>query len=275
MTPRVVSVSRRSDIPAFHADWFMARVREGYVDVPNPRFPAKVTHIDLTPEAVTAFVFWTRDPQPLLPHLDELDARGYRYYVQMTITGYGRGLEPRVPETIVQGAAFAALSDRLGPDRVVWRYDPMLFTDAITEAWHARNFEWLAGAAEGLTRRCVVSLLDTMTWRARHNLDLYGQHVRAWPHEPWAFGQMLQEIATHRGLALTACAEAGAPALGLPDGRCIDPELLRLAGVTRPPTTKDAGQRAVCLCVESRDIGSYDTCRHGCAYCYASRLPSM
>ena len=156
----IISASRRTDIPAFHAAWFLQAVREGSCRVANPFNPAQVSEISLRPEAVDALVFWTRNAAPLLPHLAELDARGYRYYFLYTLTGYPRVLEPGVPPREEALATMRRLAECLGPDRLIWRYDPIILTTITPPAYHAENFARLAATLRGATSRVKISFFD-------------------------------------------------------------------------------------------------------------------
>ena len=137
----IVSASRRSDIPAFYAEWMVRRLKEGFCTITNPFNRTQVTTISLKPEYVDAIVFWTRNPRPLMPYLDELDSRGYRYYFQFTILGYPRELDPKSPAAANTAETFGELAERLGSRRVIWRYDPIIFTGITTPAFHEENFQ--------------------------------------------------------------------------------------------------------------------------------------
>ena len=156
----IISASRRTDIPAFYAEWMVRRLKEGYCTVANPFNRNQVTRISLKPEDVDAIVFWTRNPRPLMPYLDELDSRGYRYYFQFTILGYPREIDPKSPAAETAVTTFRELTERLGPRRVIWRYDPIVFTGITPPAFHQENFGRLAEALSGYTRRVVVSIVD-------------------------------------------------------------------------------------------------------------------
>ncbi len=270
----IISASRRTDLPAFHAKWFMERVRAGYCRVRNPFNPAQVSRISLNPADVDAIVFWTRFPRPLLPWLDELEDRGFRYYFLFTLLDYPRVLEPGTPRTGAAIRVFQELARRIGPERVIWRYDPIVPSTVTDAAFHLRTFEKLSAALAGHTRRCVVSVLENYRKiRARMAaLDPLG--VRLLEPEPGSmetlFGKMAA-CAQSRGMELRACAqETDYSAWGVRPNRCVDPELLNSLFGLQLPLEKDPSQRTHCGCAPSRDIGAYDTCGFGCAYCYAN-----
>ena len=156
----IISASRRTDIPAFYSEWFFERVREGFVVTRNPFNADQMAKWRLDPEAVDAIVFWTKDPAPMLGRLRELDERGFSYYFQFTLTPYGRDVEPGVRGKGEVADTFRRLAEAVGPERVIWRYDPIFLGDAHTEAWHAERFGGLVDALRGCTERVVISFLD-------------------------------------------------------------------------------------------------------------------
>lgn len=272
----IISASRRTDIPAFYSEWFMNRVREGYCLVPNPFNPDQVARVSLKPGDVDAIVFWSKDPVPLFPHLGELDRRGYRYYFLFTLNGYGLELEPNLPPVEARVAAFRELSVRLGPERVIWRYDPIVLSNRTGALFHEETFAGLAAGLAGATRRVVVSIVDYYRKTERRLARLAGDGYRfdkgsAAEAHVKALLKCLREIAVGHGIAMQSCAEeTDLRDASIAPGSCVDGELLhRLWGVEAPG--KDPNQRAACGCVVSKDIGVNDTCLHGCRYCYATR----
>jgi hypothetical protein len=272
----IISASRRTDIPALYAGWFMNRIRAGSCTVPNPFNPHQVAQVSLRPEDVDAIVFWTRYPRPMLPHLAELDRRGYRYYFQVTLLDYPRAIDPAVPPFEVALSAFRDLAGRVGPERVIWRYDPIVFSTLTDATYHRRAFERLAGVLQGLTRRCVVSLADPYRKTARRVRALAAQGVTvdcAVPEGPGleALLTSLVRVAGDNGIDVVSCAEEfDLPRYGIRPGKCIDDDLIRRLFGIEVDARKDPAQRAACGCVVSKDIGMYDSCTFGCAYCYAT-----
>lgn len=267
---QIISASRRTDVPAFHAAWFMARVREGACQVRNPFNAAQVAEVSLRPEDVAAMVFWTRDARPLLPLLPELTDRGFAYYVHYTLTGYPRVLEPRVPAMDDAVAVMQELSALLGPERVIWRYDPIFFTTLTPPAYHVEHFAHLARLLRGTVTRVKVSFFDAYRGADRRLAATGIPPVPCPDLAPVMHG--LADAARAAGLQMESCAErVDLTPYGILPGKCIDDALLaRLFGLTLP-TRKDPGQRPHCGCIPSKDIGSYNTCAHGCVYCYATR----
>lgn len=263
----IVSVSRRTDIPACYFPWFLRRLEEGYALARNPVRFHQVSRISLRPPDVDGFVFWTKNPLPMLAHLDLLQE--YAYYVQFTLTAYGPDLEPGLPDKDrVLIPAFHELARRIGPERVVWRYDPILLTARYTVEEHLRRYEEMARRLEGCTRRCVISFLD-MYRHLQGPAQSLGMRAPA-EEEALTLARGLSRTARTCGMDMQTCAEEGDyTALGIAHGACIDAALLgRIAG-REIAVPRDRSQRPGCGCAASVDIGQYDTCPHGCHYCYA------
>jgi hypothetical protein len=272
----IISASRRTDIPAFYGDWFRNRLKAGFCDVRNPFRPSQVRRVSMALKDVDAFVFWTRDPRAFLPAIEDLERGGFPFIFLVTITGYPPPLEPGAPPAGEILAAMRLLARRIGPERVVWRYDPVFLSSLTPPEFHTRNFSELATALEGSTRRVIVSVLDFYTKAVRRLNALKDRGLR-YPRDPWQgedLGQILRFIvqrAAQCGMEAVSCCEPAALPFGLRPGACIDADHLgRLFGLTLP-AKKDPGQRPECLCAVSRDIGAHDTCPRGCAYCYATR----
>jgi len=269
----IVSASRRTDVPAFHSRWLQERLAAGWVDVRNPFRPSQVRRVDLTPAPagpVEALVLWTRDPAPLLPEVDAWERRGVRTLWLVTLTGYPRVLEPRVPAADRAVAAVRKLAARVGPERVSWRYDPILVSGSLgmDASWHARNFQYLAEGLGGAARRCIVSCYDDYA-AARRRLAAAG--VDAAPEEETASAlEGIAAAASGLGLELQTCCDDD-PGGRIRAGACIDGVLLDRLWGTAFGTRGDPGQRKGCRCAPSVDIGTYGTCGHDCLYCYARR----
>lgn len=280
----IISASRRTDIAAFYAPWFINRIRAGYCLTPNPFDARQVGRISLSPEDVEAIVFWTRNPRPLFPYLDELDQRGYRYYFQVTLLGYPRAIDAHIPRPQAVIATLRELASRIGAERVIWRYDPIVFSELTPPDYHRRAYESLARALRGSARRSVISLMDVYG-KARKRLNQLAAHGAAltWTKEnspldvgelpPW-LGDLvgdLAQIAAENGMEMVSCAEAlNLQPYGIRPGKCIDNDLLQRVFGLEVPSVKDPGQRKACGCVVSKDIGMYDSCLFGCSYCYAT-----
>ena len=156
----IISASRRTDIPAFYAEWFMNRIRSGYCSVPNPFNRNQVSKVSLLPEDVEVIVFWTRNPKPLFPYFQELDQRGYKYYFQYSILDNPRSIDPKSPPVGPAIRAFQELSRKVGAERVIWRYDPIVLTDKTGVDFHVQTYEKIAAALASFTHRSVISIMD-------------------------------------------------------------------------------------------------------------------
>lgn len=267
----ILSVSRRTDIPAFYADWFLNRIKDGYLYVRNPMAPHQVSRVAISPDVVDCIVFWTKDPGPMLPRLDELEP--YPYYFQFTLTGYGKDIEPNVPHKRARMIpVFQELSRRIGAHRVIWRYDPIIFTDRYTPEYHLTAFHQIAGALRGYTSRCVVSFVDLYA-KNRERMRALGSYPLP-ENRMCSFAGQLAAIANENGMRTSSCAEkADLSPYGIERGCCIDKALIEQL-IGRPIRAgKDRNQRKECGCIESIETGTYDTCRHGCIYCYANNSP--
>ncbi len=264
----IISVSRRTDIPAFYADWFYNRLRAGFVMVRNPMNLHNVSKVWLTPDAADAFVFWTKNPLPMARRLLELAA--YPYYFQFTLTGYGRDIEPNVPDKKqVLIPSFRDLAAKIGKKRVIWRYDPIFFSNKYTPEYHLQCFAALAAELKDSTECCVISFMDSYRNTRRNEKQLDAVNLNA--DELYTFVKCLAEIASKNGLKLQTCAEAmDFKEFGITPSACIDKTLIEDIGGFKLNVKKDNGQRAECGCAASVDIGAYNTCPGGCLYCYAN-----
>jgi len=272
---QIISVSRKTDIPAFYAPWFMERIREEVVLTRNPFKYNQVSLIDLSPENVLCLVFWTRNPKPLMKHLDYLDKKGYSYYFQFTITGYMAPLEANNQHPLKSIETFKALSKRIGKERVIWRYDPIILTNRTPIKEHVRLFKKIASELNGYCERVVISFADLDYRKAKVNLNkVDGLTYDDIINHPIQLSKLLVEfskIAKDNSLIIESCAEdINLSIYNINHGKCIDDNLIsRILGFDIS-STKDMGQRKECGCVVSRDIGMYETCLHGCQYCYAT-----
>lgn len=273
----VVSASRRTDIPAFHHAWFMNRLREGRVTVRSP-FGGRVHEVSLRPDDVIAIVFWTKNAGPLLPFLDEVLAGGHRFTFLYTINNYPAFLEPRVPNLEHSLRMVKTLTQRYSRLAIRWRYDTIVLTEQLDARWHKANFTRLCDELARYTDRCIFSFCDYYRKTVRNTERLVPDHVRPTDTECRDLAEALAEIAASRGLRLLSCSHEFLVSARIGSARCIDPEFL--AGVVDTVERKAAlnvlkmaPSRKECRCAASRDIGAYDTCGHGCVYCYANAYP--
>jgi len=266
----LISASRRTDVPAFYADWFMRRTRAGDVSWVNP-FNAQVHTVSLAPGDVAAIVFWTRNFAPMIRHLDELEGRGYRYLVHFTITGLERTYESHVPPFGAAVAQFRRIADRIGPERILWRYDPILIAPRCGPDFHLRKFEALASALEGATTQCSISFVEVYG-KVRRSFAKRGLPV---PNpdleERRSLADRLGILAAARGITVRACCNDELLGPTVQKARCVDLEQIRRLWPELGFNAEAAPTREECGCVRSYDVGAYDTCLHGCIYCYATR----
>lgn len=266
----IVSASYRTDIPAFYARWFLRRLKAGHGIVANP-YGSGTYNVSLRPGEVDGFVFWTRNIGPLLPHLDAVRQLA-PFVVQFTVTGYPRALETSVipPDDAV--AQLCELRRQFGPRVAVWRYDPVVFAGDLDVAAHLAEFATLARALSGTVDEVVLSVVHPYR-KTRRNLDRAAtRHGFAWhdppPDEKRDLLRRLGAIAREHGMVPTLCSQPDLLASGLGEASCVDAERLGDVGQC-PVNARRGGNRPGCRCAELRDIGAYDTCPHGCIYCYA------
>lgn len=263
----ILSVSRRTDIPAFYWKWFLNRVQAGFVDVRNPMNIHRVSRIDIRPEVVDCIVFWTKNAGNIIPHLDQL--KDYKYYFQYTINPYNKLIEENVPLKKYVVENFRLLSEIIGPNRVIWRYDPILLTDMIDVDYHLRYFEELAKRLKGHTNRCVISFVDLYKKTVSNTRELMMKEPT--DMEMHFLAHNLSSIAKDYGMEIVSCSESiDLDFDGVRHGCCIDRNLIEEIVGYKIDVKKDKNQRKECGCVESVDLGAYNTCLHSCKYCYAN-----
>ena len=266
----IINTGQRTDIPAFYAEWFANRLREGFVCVRNPYDPHQVSRYLLDPTVVDVIGFCTKNPAPMLARMDLL--RDYGQYWFVTITPYGRDIEPNVPDKRRVLEDFKALSGRVGIDAIGWRYDPILLSDRYTPEYHIRAFGKMAAELDGYTRTVVISFIDLYP-KVRRNFP----EAREVPREQrLALGQEIIRIAAGHGMTVKPCAEGDAlAAFGADCGGCMRIGDYEKAIGKRLAAPKRKGARAECACYLACDIGAYNTCRHLCRYCYANAEPAV
>ncbi|NLG92933.1 MAG: DUF1848 domain-containing protein [Clostridiales bacterium] len=264
----IVSASRRTDIPTYYSDWFFNRIKAGYAYVRNPMNFHQVSKISLEPDVVDGFVFWTKNPIPMLHRLDELG--DYKYYFQFTVNSYGKDIESNIPsKNDVIIPAFKKLSDRIGPERVIWRYDPILLTERYSIEYHAKYFAEIAKRLAGYTHKCVISFVDFYK-NTRANAKELGL-LPLGQDEMVEMAKRLSEIADDNNFIMEACAEEmNLEQFGIARAHCIDCNLFESLLGCKLDVGKDKNQRKECGCAASVDIGMYNTCQNGCKYCYAN-----
>lgn len=268
----IVSASRRTDIPAFYAEWFYNRLVENYLYVRNPMNPKQVSELKLSRDTVDCFVFWTKNPGPMMDRLSILDTMGYPYYFQFTLTAYGQDMEPGLPDKRELVETFRTLSRRIGAERVIWRYDPILLGGIYNVEYHCRWFEQLCKSLSGYTQTCVISFID-MYARIKKSMEHMGVYDMG-AGDIRLLASLLGPIAKQYRIGLQTCSEAmDLSEYGIQKGKCIDDRLISRITGRELDVKKDDTQRETCGCVKSVDIGTYHTCAHFCRYCYANLNP--
>lgn len=266
--PQVLSVSRRTDIPAFYAEWFANRLKAGHVFVRQP-YTGKMQQVSLTPRDLSAVVFWSKNYAPLLHWLETIEQSTKNLFFHVTITA-NRELELNVPDHREVIRDYLYLARRYGPERLVWRYDPVCITDKLSFAAHEERFAQCAELLKGSAERCIISFVQPYK-RALSNTRKYTDHTLVdVPTEiKQEYAERLAARAEQYGISLFACCNDHLLSENIKKASCIDgARLSALFKVT--VDARLAATRKECACTRSVDIGAYDTCAHGCVYCYAN-----
>lgn len=293
LNPVVVSASRSTDIPAFYTDWMLSRLQLGHCIWINPFNRAE---FNVFFKDTRLIVFWSKNPKPMLARLAEIEALGFsQYYFQFTLNDYvAEGLEPNVPKVETRIDTFRRLADRIGKERVIWRFDPLLLTDKITIDALLERIGTIGRQLKGYTNKLVFSFIDIAPYR-KVQRNLAGLGCREFTAEMKVrFAEGLVRLNEELCFDLATCAEdVDLSDYGIIHNKCIDDELMLrefnadtklmdFIGAERDifgrwtirKSKKDKGQRKSCGCVSSKDIGMYNTCPHLCRYCYANTTDS-
>lgn len=269
---RIISVSRRTDIPAFYGDWFMCRLADGFAGVVNP-YGGNRYLVSLRPEDVTCFVFWSKDFTPFLDNLKRIADAGYQFYFNYTVTGLPDVLEAnlqrhRAVETL------ECLSRTYSPQHINWRFDPIIISSVCDRDHFTRTFADLASRFEGLVERCFFSFVTTYN-KVLRNFDLLqkSSDVRLTPVSrdfKIELAADLADIAARHGIRMYSCCGDYLLSDKIRKGHCIDGSVIESLFFPEGLQYSEKPTRPECGCTESTDIGAYDTCPHGCIYCYAN-----
>ena len=299
--PVIISASRATDIPKWYSEWFVNRIKAGYIIWTNPfnqNYRQKVSFED-----VQVIVFWSKDPKPLMPYLDFIDSKNFGYYFQYTLNDYEKeGLEPNLPQLTKRIETFIELSNKIGKEKVIWRFDPLILSNSIRVDDLLLRIENIGNQIHKYTEKLVISFVDIN----RYNLVKQRLQKLNSGYREFRIEEMIELIVglsnlnKKWNLSIATCGEDWPPNVhfsdyGIAPNRCIDDELMRrlfpnnkkllnfLNSKKCPQSTllsdeeskanslKDPNQRESCGCVISKDIGQYETCMHLCVYCYANK----
>lgn len=262
----IINTGSRTDIPAYYSEWFYNRIREGYVCARNPYYPSQVQRFRLSPDVVDCLVFCTKNPAPMLPRLNELSQFGQFWGV--TITPYGKEIEPNVPDKEAVMNSLIQLSKQVGIKAVSWRYDPIFISEKYSVEFHVQAFEYMAQKLCGYVDNCVISFID-----------LYEKTKRNFPAAQVVSRTQREELAQEfvcigqkYGIMIRSCCEGTElQRFGVDVSGCMTQSVLERAigGSLQVPKSKKA-VREGCDCLLGNDIGTYNTCGHACVYCYAN-----
>lgn len=263
----IISASRRTDIPAFYSRWFFERIKEKYVLAPNPYNPKMISKISLDPAVVDCIVFWTKNPTPMIDKLDKL--KDYKYYFQFTLNPYGKDIENHLPSVQKRIELFKKLSDKIGKEKVIWRYDPLLTNKKYDISFHKEIFAEIAFGLKDHTERCMLGFIDHYR-HIRREVGKLNIHPLTKEEIEEIARSFKQTMDRYPAVALDTCTKkVDLTYLNIPSGLCVDKKLIERITGYPISAKKDKNQRDVCNCIESIDIGTYETCLNGCIYCYA------
>ncbi len=261
----ILFASGRTDIPAFYSKWFINRIHAGFVDVRNPYHRQQVSRYRLDPQSVDCLVFCTKNPEPMIQYLNELDSFGKYFFV--TITPYGKEIEPNVPEKSAVINSFINLSEKTGKEKVCWRYDPIFIDSTYTAAFHIRSFRAMCQKLAGYTERCIISFVDLYEKTKKNFPELKEVSEEDQKFIAGAFSSIAREF----GITVESCAEKlDLSSAGIKPGACISIETIERATGLIIKEGKIQKLRQYCNCLPSRDIAHYNCCPHLCKYCYAN-----
>lgn len=261
----ILSVSRRTDIPNYYSDWFFNRIKEGFLYVRNPMNHHQVSKIPLGKDIVDCIVFWTKNPSKMIPRLSELS--GYSYYFQYTLNGYDKSIEKHVPDMDESIRIFRELSSKIGKDKVIWRYDPVFISENYLLSSQIERFRYILERIAPYTNTCIISFIDIYVKNSSRLHDIR----QLTNDEINEFSKAISQEAEKYSIKIKTCAETvDLACFNIQHGSCIDKQIIEEIIGCQIFGKKDSGQRLECGCIESREVGSYNSCPNGCIYCYAN-----
>lgn len=261
----IVSASRRTDIPCYYSDWFINRLKEGFVLTRNPMNHSQVSRISLSPDVVDCIVFWTKDAKNIIPHLKIIDNMGYKYYFQFTLTPYDCTVEKNMRDKKDIINTFMELSNLIGKERVLWRYDPIILNNRLSVDYHLEQFLQLCERLHSYTESVTISFVDYYKKLKTNSIrDITEEEITE-------LSVFIGQTAKNYELDVKACSERmDLTNYGIGTASCIDKGIIQRVCGHMLDVKQDKNQRQNCGCVESIDIGTYNTCSNGCVYCYAN-----
>ncbi len=270
---KIISVSRRTDIPAFYGDWFINRLNEGFAGYVNP-FGGQKYIVSLKPEDVICFVFWSKNYEPFIEKLEHIGKMGYKFYFNYTITGLPNIFECNLAETKYTIDTLKKISDMYSPKHINWRYDPIVISSITDYDFHLKNFENIAANLQGHVERCYFSYV-IQYGKVKRNFDIFQKKNNVTVDEPDTdfkikLANQLTGIANHYGISMQTCCGDFLIGTNIKKAHCIDGSIIEELFYQNDFRYSEKPTRKECGCTDSTDIGTYDTCPHGCIYCYAN-----
>lgn len=270
----ILSVSRRTDIPYFYHKWFKQRLLDEEISINMPKYN-KVLNYHLTPTNIDCIVFWTKDTYNFHECIDLMIEQGHSFYFQFTLTPYGDLFEKNIRPLEDRIAEFKKLSDKIGKEKVIWRYDPIIISNKTDLEYHKQNFKLLANELKGYTNQVVISFLDIYGKLEDRVIQLKKdgillENIFENPKDLEELSKYMKEIADSCGMKIVSCAEHGLEQYGIAKSACVDGNLINELFGTSVDHKKDKAQREACGCMKSIDVGVYNTCLFDCVYCYAN-----
>ena len=267
----IINTGSRTDTVQYYTEWLLKRFEEGFVYSRNPRFPNKVTRYELNPEVVDCVVFCSKNYKPVLPYIKSITDK-FNTYFHYTITAYGKDVEPNVPDIDESIETLIALSKIVGKQRIGWRYDPILLTEKYTKDVHYETFNYMAEKLAPHIDRCIFSFVE-MYKKLKTNMP---EIILLSDWDKVEIAKNIGAISKKYNMLIQTCATSGNfERFGILPSGCMTSEILSKANGINVKKIRRAGSRAGCNCIESRNIGDYDTCPNGCKYCYANQNPRI
>ena len=267
----IINTGSRTDTVQYYSEWLLKRFQEGFVYSRNPLFLNKVTKYELNPEVVDCVIFCSKNYEPILERLHEITDR-FNTYFYYTITAYGKDIEPNVPSIEDSIETLIKLSEIVGAKRIAWRYDPILLTEKYTKNRHYETFDYMSEKLSPYIDRCIFSFVE-MYKKLKTNMP---EIILLTQEDKDEIAKNIGLIAQKNKILLQTCATLeNYEKYNIIQSGCITAEILGTANGVTFSNIKHSGNRKGCRCMESRNIGDYDTCPNGCKYCYANQNPQI